>query len=149
MFGKGSETSSGDKHGHSILQEGMLIIGSLEAKGDVRLDGRMDGKIHVSDRLTVGSSGILNADVDAGEAVIMGSVEGSIRAHRRLELRKGARIVGDIAAPVLIIEEGVHFHGNCNMRPSETGATVIGFEALTAKATDASAEESRYEKTYQ
>jgi cytoskeletal protein CcmA (bactofilin family) len=149
MFGKGSETAGGDKHGHSILQEGMQIVGSLEAKGDVRLDGKLDGKIRVSDRLTVGTSGEVHADIDAGEAIIMGAVEGTIRAHRRLELRKGARVVGDIASPILIIEEGVHFHGNCNMRPAESIPTVIGFEALPAKAGDTSADESRYENTYQ
>jgi cytoskeletal protein CcmA (bactofilin family) len=149
MFGKGNETPSGDKHGHSILQEGMQIVGTVDAKGDVRLDGRMDGKIAVSERLTVGSSGVLNADVDAGEVVIMGTVEGTIRAHRRLELRKGAKVVGDIASPILIIEEGVHFHGSCNMRPAETTGTVIGFEALAAKANDSASDESKYENTYQ
>jgi cytoskeletal protein CcmA (bactofilin family) len=43
MFGKGSEASHGDRHAHSILQEGMFVQGSLEAKGDVRLDGRLSG----------------------------------------------------------------------------------------------------------
>lgn len=149
MFGRGNETASGDRHAHSILQDGMVVQGTLEAKGDVRLDGRLEGKIHVSERLTVGSSGVLHADVEAGEVIIMGVVEGTIRAHRRLELRKGARVVGDIAAPILMIEEGVHFHGNCNMRPGEVPAEAPGFEAHTLTVGEESPETSRYEKVYQ
>jgi cytoskeletal protein CcmA (bactofilin family) len=149
MFGKGSEAASGDRHAHSILQEGMVVRGNLEAKGDVRLDGRLEGNILVSERLTVGVSGVLHADVEAGEAIIMGAVEGTIRVHRRLELRKGARVVGDIAAPILTIEEGVHFHGNCNMRPGEAPTVELEFEAQTLKASDEPIEKSRFEKIYQ
>jgi cytoskeletal protein CcmA (bactofilin family) len=149
MFGKGNETASGDRHPHSILQDGMFVQGTLDAKGDVRLDGRMEGKIQVSERLTVGASGVLIADIEAGEAIIMGAVEGTIRAHRRLELRKGARVVGDIAAPILMIEEGVHFHGNCNMRPNEAPLAGPGFESRALTAGEDSSEKSRYEKIYQ
>ena len=149
MFGKGSESASGDRHAHSILQDGMFVQGTLDAKGDVRLDGRMEGKLHVSERLTVGAAGVLNADVEAGEVIIMGAVEGTIRAHRRLELRKGARVVGDIAAPILMIEEGVHFHGNCNMRPGEVPSAEPNFETQALTAEEDSSEKNRYEKIYQ
>ena len=149
MFGKGNETASGDRHAHSILQDGLSVQGTLDAKGDVRLDGRLDGKIRVSERLTVGASGVLNADVEAGEVIVMGAVEGTIRAHRRLELRKGARVVGDIAAPILMIEEGVHFHGNCNMRPGEASSAEPDFESGALTVAEGSSEKSRYEKIYQ
>jgi cytoskeletal protein CcmA (bactofilin family) len=149
MFGRGNEAASGDRHAHSILQDGMLVQGTLDAKGDVRLDGRLEGKIHVSERLTVGATGVLNADVEAGEVIIMGAVEGTIRAHRRLELRKGARVVGDIAAPILMIEEGVHFHGNCNMQPDDVPLAQPGIEARALAVGEDSPENSRYEKIYQ
>ncbi len=149
MFGKGSEVTSGDKHGHSILQEGMVVEGTLEAKGDVRLDGRLIGKVVVSERLTIGASGVLHAEVEAGEAIIMGTVEGSVRAQRRLELRKGARVVGDIASPILMIEEGVHFHGNCNMRSGDSAATGLDYDPLASKVADGSTETGRFEKIYQ
>jgi cytoskeletal protein CcmA (bactofilin family) len=149
MFGKGNDTASGDRHAHSILQDGMVVQGTLDAKGDVRLDGRLEGTLHVSERLTVGASGVLNADVEAGEVIIMGAVEGTIRAHRRLELRKGARVVGDIAAPILIIEEGVHFHGNCNMRPSEAPSVEPDIDVRTLSVAEDPSEKSRYERIYQ
>jgi cytoskeletal protein CcmA (bactofilin family) len=121
MFGKSTEPAvrniSTDKHSHtqSILQEGVVVRGEIDAKGDVRLDGRLEGKIKVSERLTVGAGGTVVADAEANEVIVMGSVEGTIRARQRLELRKGARVVGDICSPSLMIEEGVHFEGRSKM----------------------------------
>jgi cytoskeletal protein CcmA (bactofilin family) len=119
MFGTSSDaaprTIAGDHHAQSILQEGVVVRGELEAKGDVRLDGRLEGKIMVSDRLTIGTNGSLVADVEASEVIVMGKFEGSIRARTRLELKKGARVVGDIATASLVIEEGVHFEGTSKM----------------------------------
>lgn len=149
MFGKGNDATSGDRHAHSILQDGMVVQGALDAKGDVRLDGRLDGRLHVSERLTVGASGVLHADVEAGEVIIMGAVEGTIRAHRRIELRKGARVVGDIAAPMLMIEEGVHFHGNCNMRPDDPQTEVSASERGLLAGEEDATDKGRYEKIYQ
>ena len=126
MFGKNPESPSTDRHSHSVLQEGMVIQGTVEARGDVRFDGRLEGKITVSERLTVGSSGSLVADVEANDVVVMGTIEGSIRARRRLELKKGARVVGDVTTPILVIEEGVHFHGNSNMGTEAEPSTFLG-----------------------
>jgi cytoskeletal protein CcmA (bactofilin family) len=149
MFGRRNETASRDRHAHSILQDGMVVQGTVDAKGDVRLDGRLEGKLHVSERVTIGVSGVLNADVEAGEVIVMGAIEGTIRAHRRIELRKGARVVGDIAAPILVIEEGVHFHGNCNMQSGEAPSVEPNFETRALDVGEDPSEKSRYEKIYQ
>ena len=75
MFGKSSDVAprtmspGGDRSGQSILQEGVVVRGDLEAKGDVRLDGRLEGKVRVSDRLTVGSSGHVVAEIEAKDVV--------------------------------------------------------------------------------
>ena len=122
MFGKSAEpavrSTGGEKHNQSILQDGVVIRGEVEAKGDVRLDGRLEGKIRVTERLTIGTGGAVKAEVEASEVIVMGKFEGTIRAKRRLELRKGAHVVGDVSTPCLIIEEGVHFEGNSKMGDS-------------------------------
>lgn len=122
MFGKQGEAApgTGKHHGHSILQEGVLVRGDFEAKGDVRLDGRLEGKMLVSERLTIGPGGVVEADVEAGEVIVMGEFKGRIRAARRIELRKGARVLADLITASLVIEEGVHFHGNSNMDPESS-----------------------------
>jgi cytoskeletal protein CcmA (bactofilin family) len=115
MFGKQMEAARTDRHGQSFLQEGMTINGEIQAEGELRVDGRVEGRIQISERLTVGSTGEITAEIVANEVVIEGSVTGKIRASRRLELRKGAKMIGDIVAPVLVIEEGAQFQGHSSM----------------------------------
>ncbi len=146
MFGKGTDASGGDCHGHSIFQQGIVVQGEIEAKGEVRFDGRLEGKIRVTGRLTIGSGGILRADVEASEVVVMGRVEGKIRALRRLELLKGARVEGDVATPVLVVEEGVVFQGNSNMQQGEVDSSPDEDEAITED--DAGREASEYKTVY-
>lgn len=120
MFGRQADAAPAAKtHGQSILQEGVSIGGEFEAKGDVRLDGKLKGKMRVTDRLTVGPSGEVEADLEAGEVIIMGQFKGTIHALRRLELRKGAKVVADISTASLIIEEGVFFQGRSSMASPE------------------------------
>ncbi len=148
MFGKSSESVVSDRHSHSVIQDGVTVSGSIEAKGDLRLDGSIEGKLVVSERLTVGASGRVMADIDAGEIIVMGLIEGTVRARRRLELRKGAKVVGDVTCPILVVEEGVFFHGNSNMKEeSETTSflgTVPGGAAKSEKD-----EEEKYQQIYQ
>ena len=119
MFGKSSEptvrSTGGDRHNQSVLQEGVVVRGEVETKGDLRLDGKLEGKIRVTDRLTIGASGAVNAEVEANEVIIMGRFEGAIRAKTRLELRKGAHVLGDVQSPSLVVEEGVFFEGHSKM----------------------------------
>jgi cytoskeletal protein CcmA (bactofilin family) len=139
MFGKNAEGASAERYGQSILQEGVAVRGDLLAKGDVRMDGEVEGKLTVGKKLTIGPTGNVRADVEADEVVVMGTVQGTIRARRRLELRKGARLVGDITTPVLVIEEGVYFHGRSNMQAEETG-----IERLASILTDNMQESERF-----
>jgi cytoskeletal protein CcmA (bactofilin family) len=50
-------------------------------------------------------------------------VSGNIRATNRIELHQPARVFGDLSAPVVIIDAGVIFHGNCNMEPKDDAAS--------------------------
>lgn len=146
MFGKGTEDGGGDRHGHSIFQQGIVVRGEIDAKGDVRFDGVLEGRISVSGRLTVGAGGALTAEVEASEVIVMGKVEGKIRAHRRLELLKGARIHGDVTTPILVVEEGVVFQGNSNMLQEEVEQSLECGETSTREENEE--DSSRYRTAY-
>ena len=57
--------------------------------------------------------------VIVNHAVIGGTVNGTIKADKQLELQNGSRIEGDIITKSLIIEEGVFFEGHCSMSSVE------------------------------
>jgi cytoskeletal protein CcmA (bactofilin family) len=117
MFGKSTET--GTPRSQSLVQEGMTIRGDAKVEGDLRLDGVLEGSLLSKAKVTIGATGVVRADIDAAEVLVMGRVTGKITALRRIELRKGAHIEGDLATPALVIEEGVHFQGACQMSSSQ------------------------------
>jgi cytoskeletal protein CcmA (bactofilin family) len=57
-----------------------------------------------------------------------GEVKGNIQATNLIELHAPARVFGDLSAPAVVIDAGVVFHGNCNMKPE--GGGPVSCEAI-------------------
>jgi cytoskeletal protein CcmA (bactofilin family) len=75
----------------------------------------LSGEIFSSKALIVGATGIVDAQIEASILVVQGSVKGNVRASERVELMSGARVEGDVHTPILVIQEGALFAGNCSM----------------------------------
>jgi cytoskeletal protein CcmA (bactofilin family) len=93
--------------------------GRYTFRGTVMLNGKFRGEISSEDTLIIGERGVLQADVRAGRVLVSGEVTGNVRATERIELKRTARVYGDVEAPVVVVEEGVLFEGHCRMaKPS-------------------------------
>ena len=97
------------------------IDGNIEFKGTIRVDGTVKGKISSkSGTVVVGEKAVVNAEIYVNVAVIMGELNGTVEARERIEVYPPGRVGGDIQAPVISIEPGGVFNGNCVMKnPSE------------------------------
>ncbi len=107
-------------HISTLLGVGTTIEGTLAFKDTIRLDGAVSGKI-VSEKGTViiGERAVVEAQIRVGTAIVKGTVNGHIQASERIDVYPPAKITGDIQAPVISIETGVFFNGNCNMAKPE------------------------------
>jgi cytoskeletal protein CcmA (bactofilin family) len=103
-------------HISTLLGIGTAIEGTLAFKDTIRLDGTVNGKI-ISEKGTViiGERAVVEAQIRVGTAIIKGTVNGHIQAAERIDIYPPAKITGDIQAPVISIETGVIFNGNCSM----------------------------------
>lgn len=99
----------------AFIDDGSEIEGRYTFRGTVMLNGRFKGEISSEDTLIVGERGVVNADIRAGRVQVSGQVTGSLRATERIDLKRTARVYGDVEAPVVVIEEGVMFEGHCRM----------------------------------
>ena len=100
------------------------IDGAIEFKGTIRVDGRVKGNISSNGgTVVVGEKGIVNAEMSVNVAVVMGEVNGSIDAKERIEVYPPGRIGGDIQSPIVSIEPGGIFNGNCIMKPTTAPAS--------------------------
>ena len=106
----------------AFLDEGSEIEGKYTFSGVALLNGKFKGEIVSTDTLIIGEKGVVNATIRVGAVIISGEVVGGLLATERVEMKKSARVFGDVEAPVVVIEEGVLFEGHCRMtkeRPVE------------------------------
>jgi cytoskeletal protein CcmA (bactofilin family) len=113
MFSKGKAkpTQKASSAAPSIISSDLRITGNLESKGEVQMDGTLEGDIKCA-RLSVGDSGHIMGAVVVENALIRGRVDGQIKANK-ITLTRSARVVGDIVHETLTIEPGAHLEGHC------------------------------------
>src|SRR2546430_14763408 len=89
----------------AFLDEGTEIEDKYACAGTVMRNGKLRGEINAKDTLIIGSSASVHAIVQAGSLIVHGEIVGNVTAARRVELKSGARVTGDIEAPVIVMEE--------------------------------------------
>jgi cytoskeletal protein CcmA (bactofilin family) len=133
MWGKRKGKAPRTRHRlGGFLDEGSEIEGRYRCTGTVMLDGTLHGEITATDTLVVGDRGVVYATVQAATLVVRGEVVGNVTASERVELKRGARLTGDIEAPIVVMEEGAVHDGRCRMpaNPAEASRPVVVTNAL-------------------
>ena len=112
--------------GVTVIGPNMVVRGSIHSKESLHIDGEVDGSLELPDyRLTVGSSGRVAADTRAREVEILGRLEGDIDAEKKITVRKGGRLIGDLRTPAIVIEEGAYFKGRIEIVNTETRPQIV------------------------
>jgi cytoskeletal protein CcmA (bactofilin family) len=103
----------------NMIGEGTVFEGTLRAESDVRISGRLVGKLQVSGRVLVAQEGMIEGELAAANADIAGVVQGDIHVEERLVLKSSARVEGNIRTARIVVEEGALFNGKCQMTQKE------------------------------
>ena len=98
--------------GYSLVDEQMIIAGEINTQGTIRVDGRIEGRVHRAGAMIVGSTGVVVGDVEAGEVVVGGVIEGNIVAAGRVEVQASATVKGDIKTSAMLLHEGGTVRGH-------------------------------------
>ncbi len=106
----------------TLVGLGCIFEGNITVSdGITRIDGQILGNVSGKGGLIVGEKGVIKGNVSLEEVVVYGRVEGNIRA-KRVELKAGSRVDGDITTEELAIERGAIYNGQCRMEKVEGGA---------------------------
>ncbi len=102
--------------GAAVIGKSVQIRGELNGSEDLLVDGVVEGTIILSEsRLTIGQNAKVAANVSAKDVIIVGVLQGDVRASGKVELRQGATLTGDITAARLSIEENSNFKGKVDL----------------------------------
>jgi cytoskeletal protein CcmA (bactofilin family) len=99
----------------NIIGVGTIINGDIMSKGDIRIDGTLKGAVKTGGKVVVGTSGIIEGDVECANADIAGTLNAKISVAQLLSLKATARLTGDLVTNKLAIEPGAAFSGHCSM----------------------------------
>jgi cytoskeletal protein CcmA (bactofilin family) len=106
----------------SILGPTLYFKGDLSADEDLLIQGRVEGSITHTQRLTIGAQGTVKANIRAQLIIVEGTVDGDLRAEKSVLVKETAKVSGNIFAPTVSISEGASFSGNIDMgagKPAE------------------------------
>jgi cytoskeletal protein CcmA (bactofilin family) len=109
-------TSPEPPRGVAAIGKSVIIKGQILSREDLYLDGEIEGTVEVPEhRLTIGPHAKLQAGIRAREVVVLGTVNGNVESSDKIDIRKDARLVGDIKTGGIVIEDGAYFKGSIDI----------------------------------
>ncbi|MDI3280612.1 MAG: polymer-forming cytoskeletal protein [Bacillota bacterium] len=105
----------------TLVGQGTLLKGRVEAQGTLRIDGFIEGEIVTTGDVIIGEKGTVKAQVTARNLTIGGTMEGNAIVGECLSILPHGRLVGDAKMKRLVIEEGAFFHGRSEMQGQGEG----------------------------
>jgi cytoskeletal protein CcmA (bactofilin family) len=107
--------------GQAVLGKSVIVKGQIYSREDLTIDGEVEGTVELQEhRLTVGPNGKVTAGIKAREIVVLGTIHGNVETTDKIDIRKDAKLVGDIKTARVVIEDGAYFKGNIDIVRVET-----------------------------
>jgi cytoskeletal protein CcmA (bactofilin family) len=113
-------TTSADQ---ATIGKSLVIKGEVTGSESLYIDGRVEGSISLAgNRVTIGRNGVVAANINAREIVVLGKVRGNLTASDRVDIRSDGSLTGDVVAARISIEDGAYFKGGIDIRKGGTPA---------------------------
>jgi len=93
----------------SVIGHDLVIQGNLTSKGEVQIEGEVQGDIFCT-HVIIGEHARVTGSIVAEECVIRGHLLGTVRG-RRVLLQSTSHVEGDVFHQTMAIEQGAFFEG--------------------------------------
>ncbi len=101
----------------ATIGKSLVIKGEVTGSESLYIDGRVEGSINLAgNRVTIGRNGVVAANINAREIVVLGKVRGNLTASDRVDIRNEGSLTGDVVAQRISIEDGAFFKGGIDIR---------------------------------
>jgi len=108
----------------TLIGEGCKVEGNFFIPTPTRIDGTIKGDLTGDSGIVIGIQGRIEGNVCSPEVVVYGTIVGNVES-KRLELKRGSNVNGDLTVSNLITEQGCTFNGKCNMKVEESNVTEL------------------------
>lgn len=129
-----AETPS-SRGGSAALGKNVTVKGQIFAREDLTIDGEVEGTVECHEhRLTIGPNARVQAGLKAREIIIQGSIQGNVDASDKIDIKKEAKLVGDIKTSRIVIEDGAYFKGSIDISKAAAPSTPKGAQQQAQSA---------------
>ena len=102
-----------------MIGSGISIAGDVTADSNLKVEGTIEGRsVQTSHDIEVAESGKVIANIDARVVRIGGEVTGDVSGGEKVIIVKSGRVLGNIVAPRVQLEDGALFRGSIDMNPA-------------------------------
>lgn len=115
-----------------LLDRGAVFDGKVSFTGTLRIDGHLRGTAVSDGTLVVGEPGLVEADLEVGGLIVLGSVVGAVRARERVEVAATGRLEGEVETPRLRVDPGGQIEARVRM-PGGPASSKKGSEGREAR----------------
>ena len=128
-----TESFDAPRTGNAVLGKSVIVKGQILSREDLTVDGEVEGTIEMQEhRLTIGPNGKVRASVKAREVIVLGMLHGNVETGDRIDIRKEAKLVGDLKTARIVIEDGAYFKGNVDIIRAEVPRPAAASPAVSA-----------------
>lgn len=110
-----------------MIGSDVQIAGELTGTANVDFAGVLEGSLVVDGFVVVRPEGRIIGRLEAAAAVVLGRVEGQIRAVGKVELGAGCKVEAEVDAGSVAIADGAAFDGAITMHGSSTEPSAVSF----------------------
>ena len=96
----------------TVIGETAKFEGKFEVADSIQIECEIGGELRVGGKLVIGEKGVVNANVETVDAIIMGHYDGNMTASGNVEIAATGRVSGNIKTDSLVISKGGFFNGN-------------------------------------
>lgn len=108
----------------AVIGPKIKFKGELTGEEDLLILGTVEGSIDLKgNHLTIGSEGVIKANVAARAITVEGRVEGDIVATERIAIKSSSQVKGNLKAERVTLEDGAKFRGSIDMDVESFKAT--------------------------
>ena len=101
----------------ATIGKSLVIKGEVTGSESLYIDGRVEGSINLAgNRVTIGRNGVVAANINAREIVVLGKVRGNLTASDRVDIRAEGSVHGDISTSRISVEDGASLKGGIQVR---------------------------------
>ena len=112
----------------TVIGDNARMEGKFDITDSIQIECDVGGEVNVGGKLVIGEKGVVHANVQTADAIIMGQYEGNMVATGEVEIAETGRVSGNIQTDSLVIQKGGFFNGNVVKLNESTPRLVVPIE---------------------